>query len=108
MSGPKGFNGLYVNIGLLRDHIADVTDQKNLVQQILDKIVLLQRMDVEGPQDQYHLLQQRISNLVRYYRQLGITLDEIEEKAVLLSHDIRDAIWSDTEETIDTVNHFFL
>ena len=108
MSGLTGFEGLYVNVGLLRDHIVDVAEQKHLAQQLLDKVNLLQRMDAEGPQDQYRILQKKISNLVEYHSRLETTLEEIAEKAVQLSHDIHNAVRSDTDETIDAVNHYLL
>lgn len=108
MIGYTDFDGLYVNTRLLRDHVSDVAEQKKLAQQLLERIDWMQTADVDGPQDQYCHLQQKIHNLIQYYNNLEITLEEIEEKAVYLSRDIRNTVRSDTEETTEKVNHDFL
>ena len=95
----KGYhkNGLYVDTGLLRDHISKLQEEKKLASRLYENIAIMKT--VADPMDayQYDLVLRDIEQIIAYFNAMGDQLTHTVDEAVRLSDELRGIIVDSTD-----------
>lgn len=94
----KGYNNrVYVNTGLLRDHVFKLREEKKLASRLYEYITIMKM--VAGPMvaHQYDAVLRDIERMIKYFDAMADQLTRIDEEAVQLSHELGGIIVDSAE-----------
>lgn len=97
MSRGYNKNGLYIDIGLLRDHISKLREEKKLVSGLYENIAVMKTAADPMVADQYDLVLRDIEQVIEYFNTMANQLAHIDDEAVQLSHELRSMIEDSTD-----------
>lgn len=103
MSRGYNKNGLFIDVGLLRDHISELREEKKMVERLYENVVAMKNCSDPSVYGQHYAILHDIDQLVEYFGRMTKVLAEAEAEAIQLSHTIGDKI----EENTDRVRHTF-
>lgn len=107
----KGFNknSLFVDTGLLRDHVSKLREEKKLAIRLYENVAAMKRVSDPTISYQYNPILRDIEELMEYFGRMANLLDSIADDAIQLSHEIGALIEDNTELTRQvTSNNFML
>ena len=90
-------SNLFVDTGLLRDHVSKLREEKKLASRLYENIAAMRTVADPADTYQYDLLLHDIGQMIEYFDQMAIQLAHINDEAVLLSHELRGIIKDSTE-----------
>lgn len=90
-------NGLYVDTGLLRDHISKLQKEKNLASRLYENIVAMKTVADPMEAHQYDLVLRDIERIIKYFNAMDSQLTHIVDEAVQLSNELRGIIVDSTD-----------
>ena len=95
----KGYhkNALYVDTGLLRDHISKLRGEKKLASRLYEKIAVMKMTSDPTVAHQYDSVLRDIEQLIDYFNEMANQLAYIDDEAVLLSQELRGVIEDSTD-----------
>lgn len=89
----KGYNsGLFVDIGLLRDHISKLREEKKLATRLYENIAVMKTAADPMTAYQYDSVLRDIEQIVEYLDTMANLLAHICDEAVQLSYELRGII----------------
>ena len=97
MSKSYNKNGLYVDTGLLRNHISKLQEEKKLASTLYNNIAAMKAMADPSVAYQYDSALRDAAQMVEYFRAMANQLTETDEEAIRLSRDVRGVIEDSTE-----------
>lgn len=94
----KGYNnGLYVDTGLLRDHISKLREEKKLASRLYESIAAMKTAADPMAAHQYDSVLGDIGQMIEFFKAMANQLDHIDDEAVQLSHELRGIIKDSTD-----------
>ena len=95
----KGYNknGLYVDTGLLRNHISKLQEEKKLASKLYNNIAAMKSMADPAVAYQYDSALRDAAKMIEYFQAMAKKLAEVDEEAIMLSRDVRGMIENSTE-----------
>ena len=106
----KGYNknGLFVDVGLLRDHISKLREEKKLAQRLYDNVVAMRNYGDPSMYGQYRAVLRDVEQLIEYFDRMAKVLSDAEVEAVRLSRTVGARIKEDTDRVRHTSSHAFM
>ena len=92
-------DGVFVNTGLLRDHVYKLRERKKTATRLYEKVAGMRRLDDPTVSYRYNSILREIEQLIEYFDRMAVLLDNVESDAVELSQNIRDLMQEGIEET---------
>ena len=93
----KGYNNdLYVDVGLLRDHISKLQEEKKLASRLYESVAVMKTVADPVVAEEYDLVLRNIEQMIEYFRRMENMLAHIHDEAVELSHELRGIIEDST------------
>lgn len=90
-------NGLYVDTGLLRDHVSKLREEEKLATRLYENIVDMKVAADPMETYQYDSLLRDIEQMISYFNAMANLLAHIADEAVQLSHELRGMIKDSTD-----------
>lgn len=90
-------NGLYVDTGLLRDHISKLQKEKKIASRLHENIVAMKTVADPMLAYQCDLVLRDIEQIIEYFNAMGNQLTHTVDEAVLLSDELRGIIVDSTD-----------
>ena len=108
MSKGGNESGLFVDTGLLRDHVSKLRNEKKIASQLYANTVAMKGLDVQNSSYQYDLILRDIDQLVVYFKKMADLLDHVDDEAVQLSRMVGGMIENDSERIQKIVSNTFM
>ena len=89
-------SGLFVDTGLLREHIAKLQEEKKLASRLYESIACMKAIASPEVGFQLDLVLRDIEQLVEYFRAMAKQLTFVADEATQLSHELRGIIVDST------------
>lgn len=99
MSKGGNKDGLYVDTGLLRDHVSKLHEEKKHVYRLYENVATMRRLSDPAVSYQYDSILRDIEQLLEYFSRMADSLSYADDEAVALSRVIGKIVESDTEHT---------
>ena len=90
-------NGLYVDTGLLRNHISKLREEKKLASRLYENIAVMKTVADPMVAYQYDSVLRDIEQVIEYFNAMANQLAHIADEAVQLSQELRDMIEDSTD-----------
>lgn len=90
-------NSLYVDIGLLRDHVSKLREEKKLASRLYENIAVMKTVADPMVAYQYDPVLRDIEQMIEYFNTMANQLTHIHDEAVQLSHELRGMIEDSTD-----------
>lgn len=97
MSKDYHKNGLYLDTGLLRDHVSRLREEKKLASRLYENVVVMKTVADPMVAYQYDLVLRDIEQMIEYFNTMANQLAHIDDEAVRLSHEVRGMIEDSTD-----------
>ena len=104
MSKDHHNSGLYVDVGLLRDHISKLREQKKLASGLYENIAFMRSAADPETAYRYDPVLRDIERMMEYFDAMAKLLAETADEATLLSHELRGMIRDSADLTLGIVN----
>ena len=90
----RGYNksGLHIDVGLLRDHISKLREEKKLVERLYDNVSAMRSCSDPSEYGQYYTIFRDIDQFLGYFARMIKELSEAEAEAIRLSRDAGEKI----------------
>ena len=92
-------NGLFVDTGLLRDHVSKLREEKKTAVKLRDSIKAMRNCCDPEAYDNYAPVLCDVNQLVEYLERMARLLDEAGDEAVVLSREIAALLDEDAANT---------
>ena len=92
-------SGLYVDTGLLRDHISKLREEKKLASRLYENIAVMKITASPMVAHQYDSLLRDVEKMIDYFDAIANQLDHIDDEAITLSYKLRSIIKDSTEQS---------
>lgn len=99
MSKGSNPNGLYVDTGLLRDHVSALRKQKKLATRLYENVAVMKTLADPADADRYNPILRDIEQMIEYFDRMANQLTIVHDEAVQLSHELRGMIKDSTQLT---------
>ena len=91
-------DGVFVDTGLLRDHVSKLREQKKLASELYAHVLAMKNSSDPTVSYQYNRILHDVEQLVAYFAKMSQVLSVVEEDAVQLGRQIECVIDNDTDE----------
>lgn len=108
MSKGYNANGLYVDTGLLRDHVSKLQSEKKLASRLYQNIVFMKNLADPMVAHRYDSLLRDIKQLIEYFDAMSDQLARTADEATRLSYELRYEIKDSTELSQRIISKSFL
>lgn len=92
MSKGNNKNGLYVDTGLLRDHVSKLRAEKKLAARLYESVSAMRAVADPASIHRYDSALRDIEQMIEYFSAMANQLAHIDDEAVRLSHEMRGLI----------------
>lgn len=82
-------NSLYVDTGLLRDHISRLQEERKLASRLYENIEVMKAMADPADVHRYNAVLRDIEQMIEYFNKMASQLAYIADEAVQLSHELQ-------------------
>lgn len=96
MSKGHHKDGLYLDTGLLRDHLSKLQADKKLASRLYESVAVMKTVADPVVAEKYDLVLRNIEQMIEYFRRMENMLAHIHDEAVELSHELRGIIEDST------------
>lgn len=90
-------DGLYVDTGLLRDHVSKLREEKKLASRLYENVVVMKAMADPMESYRYDAVLRDVAQLIEYFEAMAKQLTHVADDAVQLSNHLRGMIEDSTE-----------
>lgn len=90
-------NGLYVDTGLLRDHISKLREEKKLASRLYESVAFMKSVDDPTVAHRYDAVLYDIEQIIEYFNAMANQLAHIDDEAVQLSYELLGIIKDSTD-----------
>ena len=90
-------NGLFVDTGLLRDHVSKLREERKLACKLYDTVLAMRRMSDPSVAYQYNSILRDVEQLIEYFGRMADLLSTASDEAVQMSRQIGSLIQDETE-----------
>ena len=90
-------NGLFVDTGLLRDHVSKLREERKLACKLYDTVAAMRKMSDPSLVPQYNRILRDVEQLIEYFGRMADLLSKTSDEAVQLSRQIGTLIQDETE-----------
>lgn len=97
MSKDHNKNGLYVDTGLLRDHISKLQEEKKLASKLYESIAVMKAAADPLVAYQYDPVLRDVEQMIEYFNTMENQLTRIDDEAIQLSYELRGMIEDSTD-----------
>lgn len=104
----KQHSGLYVDTGLLRDHVAKLREEKKLASRLYENIAFMKAVADPSQAHQYDSLLRDIEQMMDYFGKMATLLAEVAEDATVLSRELKGMIEDSTQHNQQITDKTFL
>ena len=101
-------NGLFVDTGLLRDHVSKLREEKKVAARLYENVAAMKNVSDPTVSYQYDPVLRDIEQLMEYFGRMANLLDHIVDDAVQLSLVLSTLVEDDTELTRRIASHAFM
>ena len=105
MSGGPNDGGLFIDTGLLRDHVSKLREQKKTALRLKHSVEKVKMLSDPSMSFQYDPIIRDVESLVEYLDRMADALDQVDDEAIMASMRIASLIDSSTEETLHIVSN---
>ena len=97
----KGYShgGLFVDTGLLRDHVSKLQNQRKIAERLRESLRAMQCISEPERLGQYKAVLRDVDQLCEYLTRMARLLDNAGDEAVVLSREIAAIIEEDAAQT---------
>ena len=101
-------DGIFMDVGLLRDHISKLREEKKLASRLYENVVAMRNS--AGPEfySQYNSILRDIDQLIEYFGSMSMVISNTEAEAIRLSREIGALIEDGTERTHHVSSRAFM
>lgn len=99
MSYGSDKGGLFVDTGLLRDHVSKLQQEKKKALSLYENVAAMKALSKPEEAYRYDPILRDINELIEYFTRMANALAYTEDEAVQLGHDIARIIEEGTDET---------
>lgn len=97
MSKANNRNGVYVDTGLLRDHVFKLREEKKLASKLYENIATMKLVADPMVAHQYDSVLRDIERMIEYFNTMANLLVCVGDEAIQLSHVLRGVIDDSTD-----------
>ena len=108
MINGNNISGLFVDTGLLRNHVSKLREEKKMATRLYENVVAMKTISDPTVTYQYDTILRDIEQLVEYFDRMAILLDDITDDAIRLSHEMGTLIEDDTASTRHIISDNYL
>lgn len=108
MSKGNHRTGVYVDVGLLRDHVSKLREEKKTAMKLYDSVVMMRECSELPAGGQYSAVLRDVNQLIEYFNRMARVLAEAEDEAIRISKEIGIAIEDETELTRHTSSQNYM
>ena len=103
----KGYNydDLFVDTGLLRDHVSKLQKQRKIAERLRESLQVMQRISEPEKFGQYKAVLRDVDQLCEYLTRMARLLDNAGDEAVALSCEIGTMLADDAAHTRHVVSN---
>lgn len=108
MSRNHSQDGVFLDTGLLRDHVSKLREERKLALRLREAVVSMRMVSDPTVAYQYNSVLRDIDQLIEYFGRMAKLLDDVDDEAVALSLRLRAIIEEDTESAHRTIERAIL
>ena len=108
MSRNHTDSSLFIDVGLLRDHVSGLREKKKTATRLYESVKGMKRADDLESAYRYRAILREIDVLFEYFDRMAVLLDNVGDDAIELSHKMQKLIEDGTAYTNYTVSDNFL
>ena len=101
-------SSLFIDVGLLRDHVSKLREKKKTATRLYESVKGMRRADDPESVYRYRAILQEIDALIEYFDRMAALLDNVGDDAVELSHKIQKIFEDGADYTRYTISENFL
>ena len=90
-------NSLYVDTGLLRDHLSRLQEEKKLASRLYENIEVMKAMADPADIHRYYAVLRDVEQMIEYFNKMANQLAHIADEAVQLSHELQGLTQDSTD-----------
>lgn len=97
----KGFNqnGVFIDTGLLRDHVSKLRKERKLAERLRESLLAMRNCSDPAAFSQFYPVLRDVDQLCEYLERMARLLDNAGDEAIQLSHEIGQLIEDDAAQT---------
>lgn len=100
--------GLFVDTGLLRDHVSKLREEKKTAVRLYESVEAMRNYADPEAYGQYTVVLRDIKQLIEYFDRMARVLAEAGDEAVHLSREIGDLLKDDAAQVRHVSSHAFM
>ena len=100
--------GLFVDTGLLRDHVSKLREEKKMANRLYENLNAMRNADDPSVAYKYNSALRDTQRLAEYFSRMAEVFARIEDDAVELKNELGAMIKDDTAQLHNTVNNTFM
>lgn len=106
----KGYNknGVFVDTGLLRDHVSKLREERKTAIKLYDSVAAMRNCCDPVDAYKYGSVLHDIEQLIEYLTKMSKLLDRASDGAARLSHELGERIEGETERTYHVSSRAFM
>ena len=93
----KDHNGVYVDTGLLRDHVSTLREEKKLAYRLYENVALMKAVADPTVAYRYDSVLRDIEQMIEYFEKMANLLVHVGDEAVQLSNELGGMIKDSTD-----------
>jgi len=101
-------NGVFVDTGLLRDHVSKLQNERKMAERLRENLMAMQNSSDPETVVQYRSVLNDVDQLCAYFTRMARLLDNVGDEAVTLSRKIATLIEKDAEQTRHASSRLFM
>lgn len=98
-------DSINLNTRLLRDQVFVILEEAKIAQQLHERIERLINCSDDSIKPQCRIIQGKVDNLIRYYKKMAETLENISAEAIKVNQKIAQMIQDDRDEAKNKITH---
>ena len=98
MSRGYNTNGLFVDTGLLRDHVSKLREQKKTASGLYEMLLAMRGADEPSAVGRYDRILREVERLVEYLGRMADVLENASDDAVEMSRELGGLIRDDADQ----------
>lgn len=100
--------GLFLDTGLLRDHVSKLREERRIAGKLYDNLKAMRNADDPSEAYKYNSALHDAKQLIEYFDRMANTFARLEDDAVELKNELGAIIKDDTAQLHHIVNNTFM
>jgi len=99
VSNGGNHSGTFVDTELLRDHVSKLREEKKIALKLYENVRAMKALSDPANAYQYDSILRNVEQMLEYFDRMYKVLDNVEDDAVQLSHELTRMMEDDTYDT---------